>query len=71
MKFQSLLKKKILEFVSIDTDIDIDTDPNHMVNSLLCTFFNIFQACFPFKYKNMKDKYEWITQGIKMSCKHK
>jgi alpha-D-ribose 1-methylphosphonate 5-phosphate C-P lyase len=65
MNFQTLLQKETWESVYIDTD------PNHMFNSLLCTFLNISQASFPFKYKSMKDKYGWITQGIKMSCKHK
>ena len=26
---------------------------------------------FPVKYKSMKDKNDWITQGIKITCKHK
>jgi len=30
-----------------------------------------FQASFTVKYKSVKDKNDWITQGIKISCKHK
>ena len=65
MNFQTVLQKETWESVYIDTD------PNHMVSSLLRTSLNIFQASFPFKHKSMKDKYNWITQGIKMSCKHR
>jgi hypothetical protein len=32
---------------------------------------NIFQANFSVKYKNLKDKIYWITQGIKVSDQHK
>jgi len=32
-------------------------------------FLNISQAGFPVKYKSMKDKNDWITQRIKISCK--
>jgi hypothetical protein len=60
MNFQTLLKKETCESVYIDTD------PNHMYNSFLSAFLNIFQAQFPCKYKCMKDKNDWITQGIKM-----
>jgi len=42
-----------------------------MFNSFLCTFLHIFQASFPVKYLNMKDKINWITQGIEKSCKHR
>ena len=43
-----------------------------MFNSFLCTFLNIFQASFPVKYKSTNNvKNDWITQGIKISCKHK
>jgi len=65
MNFQTLLKKETCEFVFIVTD------PNHMCNSFLCTFLNIFQASFPVKYKSLKDKNDWITQGIKIYCNHK
>ena len=65
MNFQTLLKKKNRE--SLHTDID----SNHVFNSFLCTFFKIFQSSFPVKYKSMKDKNDWNTQGIKISCKHK
>jgi len=56
MNLQTLLKKETWESVYIDTD------PNHMYNSFLWTFLNIFQANFPGKYKCMKDKHDWITQ---------
>jgi len=65
MNFQTVLKKETWESVYINTD------PNHMFNSFLCTFLNIFQASFPVKYKSMKDKNDWITQGIKIYCNHK
>lgn len=37
-------------------------DPNHMFNSLLCTFVNILQASFSVKYTNTK----WMT-GLHMA----
>ena len=46
MNFQTLRKKETWE--------SIYKDPNHMFNSLLHTFVNIFQASFPVKYTNMK-----------------
>ena len=60
MNFQTVLKKETWESVYIATD------PNHMFNSFLCTFLNIFQASFPVEYKSMEDKNDWITQGIKI-----
>ena len=42
-----------------------------MFNSLLSIFLNIFKASFLVQYKSMKDKNAWITQGIKISGKHK
>ena len=65
MNFQTLLKNK-----NWKSDY-IDKDPNHMFYSFLCIFLNIFQANFSVKYKSMKDKNDWITQEIKISCKHK
>jgi ABC-type Fe3+/spermidine/putrescine transport system ATPase subunit len=65
MNFQALLKKETWE------SLYRDPDPNCMYKSFLCTFLNIFQAHFPGKYKCMKDKNDWITQGIKISCKNK
>ena len=65
MNFKILLKKENWE------PIYIDTDPKHMFNSFLCTLLNIFQASFPVKYKRMKDKNNYITQGIKINCQHK
>ena len=63
--FMTLLKEETWESVYIDAD------PNHMFNSCLCTLINIFQASFTVKYGSMKVKNDWITQGIKISCKHK
>jgi len=40
MNFQTLIRKETWEFVYTDKD------PNHMSNSFLCTFVNIFQASF-------------------------
>jgi hypothetical protein len=38
----------------------------------LYTFLNIFEASFPIKYVSIgKIKNDWITQGIKISCKRK
>jgi hypothetical protein len=65
MKFQTLLKKETWESVYIDTN------PNHMFNSFLCTLLKIFQASFPVKYKSLEDKNDWITQEIKILSKHK
>ena len=35
------------------------------------TFLNIFRANFPIKHISMKDKNEWNTLGIQISCKQK
>jgi len=63
LTFQALLKKT--------QSLYIDNDPNHTFNSLLCTILNIFQASIPVLHNSMKDKYAWITQGIKISGKHR
>jgi hypothetical protein len=42
-----------------------------MFNSFLSTSLNTFQASFPIKYESMKDNNDSMTQGIKISCKHK
>jgi ribosomal protein L33 len=43
-----------------------------MFNSFLNTFLHIFEVSFPVTYRSTKEKTnDWITQGIKMSCKHK
>ena len=65
MNFQTLPNKETWEYVFVHKD------SNNMFNSFLCTFLNIFQASFPVKYQSKKDKYDWITQGIKISSKHK
>jgi hypothetical protein len=41
-----------------------------MFTSFLCTFFSIFQASFPVRYKSTKDKNDWTIQGIKIPCRH-
>jgi hypothetical protein len=56
MNFQTVPNKETWEFVFVDTY------SNHMLNSFLCTFLNIFQASFPVKYQSIKDKDDWITQ---------
>jgi len=66
MNFQALLKKENWESVYTDTD----TDPNHTFNLSLCSFLNNVHTSFPVQYKSMKDKNDWITQGIKISFKH-
>jgi hypothetical protein len=40
-------------------------------NSFLKTFLNIFNAGFIVKYKSTNEKHNWITRGIKISCKQK
>jgi hypothetical protein len=57
--FQTLLKLEAWEFVYIDKY------SNHMFNSFLCTFFNIFRASFLVEHKSVKDKNDLITQGTK------
>ena len=43
-----------------------------MFNTFLNIFINIFEASFPVKYKNLNtNKRDWITKGIKVSCRHK
>jgi hypothetical protein len=67
MNFQTLLKKGTWESVYENKD------PSHMFNSFLCTFLNIFQASYPvFLHSELqKKKKDLITQGIKISWKHK
>ncbi|GFG38826.1 hypothetical protein Cfor_11239 [Coptotermes formosanus] len=48
-----------------------ETDVNKMFNSFLRTFLNIFNASFTVKYKSTNEKHNWITRGIKISCKQK
>jgi hypothetical protein len=50
----------------------LNNDVNGTFNTFFCIFLNIFQASFPVKYKNCNiNKGDWITKGIKVSCKHK
>jgi ribosomal protein L33 len=65
MNFQTLLKKG-----TWGSDYK-NKDPNHMFNSFLCTFLNIFHTSYPvFLYSELQ-KNDWITQGIIISWKHK
>jgi hypothetical protein len=49
-----------------------DSDTNNNFNSFLFTFLNIFEASFPIKYKSTgKQRNDWLTQGIKISCKRR
>ena len=48
----------------------IETNLSHMFNSVLCSFLNISQDILPVKYEIMKENNDWITQGIKISCRH-
>jgi hypothetical protein len=64
--FQTLLKQEMWESVYRTHNT------NYMFNSFLSTFLNIFEASFPVNYRRTnKEKNDWITQGIKISCKHK
>jgi hypothetical protein len=63
MNLQTVLKTGIWESVY--------KDPNHIINLFLCTSLNVFHASCPFKYKRMMKKNNWLTQVIKVSCKHK
>ena len=65
MNLQTVLKTEIWESVCKDKD------PNHVLNLFLFTFLRIFQSSCLFEYKSMTEKNCWITQGIKVSCKHK
>jgi hypothetical protein len=60
--FQSLLKQETWQSVYQTQDT------NNILNSFLNTFF---EASFLFTYRNTKEKNDWITQGIKISCKRK
>jgi hypothetical protein len=66
MHFQHLLKNERWETVYKDSDT------NKKFNSFLFTLLNIFDASFQMKYKSIgKLRNDWITQGIKISCKCK
>ena len=48
------------------------TDVNLMFNSFLNTYLRIFYSCFPLtRTKNSKHNNNWITLGIRTSCKRK
>ena len=66
--FQTLLKQETWGTVYQTQDT------TNMFNSFLNTFLKIFETCFPVKYRSTKEekkKNDWITQGIKISCKPK
>jgi hypothetical protein len=47
-------------------------DINKLFNSFLNTFLLIFESCFPLQTSTLKaKKNEWITKGIRVSCKWK
>ena len=67
-------KEIIMNFQTTEREtwesVNEDKDPTHMFNSFLFIFLNNFQSSFPVGYKSMKEKNDFITQGIKISCKH-
>jgi hypothetical protein len=64
--FQSLQKQETWQYV-YETQ-----GTNNMFNSFLNTFLHIFEASFPVNYRSTKEKKnDWITQGVKISCKCK
>jgi hypothetical protein len=64
--FQSLLKQETWQ------PVYQTHDTNNMFNSFQNTFLRIFEASFPVSYRSTKEKRnDWITQGIKISCKRK
>jgi hypothetical protein len=64
--FQALPKQETWESVYQSQD------GSCMFNTILRTFLNIFEASFPVKHKSTNNKKnDEITQGIKISCKHK
>ena len=48
------------------------TDVNRMFNSFLNTYLRIFNSCFPLiRTRTSKYNNNWITTGIRTSCKRK
>ena len=66
MNCQTRLKKE-----QMCETLYIETNLSSMYNSALCSFLNISQTVLPFKHESMKEKNDWITQGIKTSCRYK
>jgi hypothetical protein len=65
-KFQMLLNEEAWDSVYNTDNI------NSMFNCFHCTFLNIFENSFPITYRSYKNKNnDWITNGIRISCKHK
>jgi len=70
-------KHAILDFIynlSNETwdSVFTTTDVNLMFNSFLCTYLRIFYSSFPLiRVKKRKYTNNWITLGIKTSCKRK
>jgi hypothetical protein len=47
-------------------------DANYKFNFFLDMFLKIFEACFPVHNKILgRIRNDWITEGIKISCRHK
>jgi hypothetical protein len=65
-QFQRLLENETWE------PVFENRDTNYKFNSFLYTFLKIFEASFPIQNKSVgKTKNEWITEGIKISCRQK
>jgi hypothetical protein len=64
-QFQRLLEDETWE------PVFENRDTNYKFNSFLYMFLKISEASFPLQNKSVgKTKNYWITQGIKISCRH-
>jgi hypothetical protein len=78
-----LVKKRIITKSGVSTFIEKlqselcdnimnNTDVNESFNLILNTFLIIFESCFPVQYvTNNVSNNQWITNGIRISCKRK
>jgi hypothetical protein len=65
-KLQLLLSGESWDYIYNTDNID------SIFNSFHCTLLNIFENSFPVMYRSYrKKKNDWITNGIRISCKHK
>jgi hypothetical protein len=65
-QFQRLLEDETWE------PVFENRDTNYKFNSFLYTFLKIYEASFPVQNISVgKTRNDWITQGIKISCRHK
>jgi hypothetical protein len=65
-KFQMLLKEETWDTVYNSKNV------NRMFNNLHCIVLRHFKNSFPVSYKSYRIEYNnWITKGIKTSCKRK